>query len=147
MPAGDGSEFSAGGVVVRDGACIVIVPTRRASDGSKVLALPKGHPDGDESAADAALREVREETGVEATLVEKLGDIRYWYMRGGRRIAKVVSFYLFDYVAGELEDHDHEVEQAEWMPLQEAARRLTYKGEREMVAAGGRVLSRRGKPQ
>ena len=68
-------------------------------------------------------------------------------MRGGRRIAKVVSFYLFDYVAGELEDHDQEVERAEWMPLDEATRRLTYKGERDMAAAGGRVLSRRGKPQ
>jgi 8-oxo-dGTP pyrophosphatase MutT (NUDIX family) len=96
MPTGAESEFSAGGVVVRDGRCIVIVPTRRAADGSKVLALPKGHPDGAESAADAALREVREETGVDATLVEKLGDIRYWYMRGGRRIAKVVSFFLLD---------------------------------------------------
>jgi 8-oxo-dGTP pyrophosphatase MutT (NUDIX family) len=147
MPTGADSEFSAGGVVVRDGRCIVIVPTRRAADGSRVLALPKGHPDGSESAADAALREVREETGVDAALVEKLGDIRYWYMRGGRRIAKVVSFFLLDYVAGELDDHDHEVEHAEWMPLAEAERRLTYKGERDMVAAGGRVLSRRGKPQ
>ena len=147
MASDSDSEFSAGGVVVRDGDCIVIVPTRRAADGSKVLALPKGHPDGEESAADAALREVREETGVEAVLVDKLGDIRYWYMRGGRRIAKVVSFFLLEYVAGELEDHDHEVERAEWMPLDEAARRLTYKGEREMAAAGGRVLSRRGKPQ
>ena len=138
------SEFSAGGVVVRGADCIVIVPTRRAADGSSVLALPKGHPDGDESPADAARREVREETGVDADLVEKLGDVRYWYMRGGRRIAKVVSFYLFDYVAGELEDHDHEVERAEWMALDEAARSLTYKGERGMAAA---ALSRRGKPQ
>jgi len=138
------SEFSAGGVVVRGGDCIVIVPTRRAADGSRVLALPKGHPDGDESPADAARREVREETGVDADLVEKLGDVRYWYMRGGRRIAKVVSFYLFDYVAGELEDHDHEVERAEWMALHEAARSLTYKGERGMAAA---AMSRRGKPQ
>jgi 8-oxo-dGTP pyrophosphatase MutT (NUDIX family) len=141
------TEFSAGGVVVRDGKCVVIVPTRRAADGSKVLALPKGHPDGEESAADAALREVREETGVEAVLVDKLGDIRYWYMRGGRRIAKVVSFFLLEYVAGELEDHDHEVEKARWMSLEQATRRLTYKGEREMAAAGGQVLSRRGKPQ
>jgi 8-oxo-dGTP pyrophosphatase MutT (NUDIX family) len=147
VAAGAEAEFSAGGVVVRDGQCIVIVPTRRAADGSKVLALPKGHPDGAESAAEAAVREVREETGVEATLVDKLGDIRYWYMRGGRRIAKVVSFFLLDYVSGELEDHDHEVERAEWIPLEEAAHRLTYKGEREMAAAGGRVLSRRGKPQ
>lgn len=147
MPTGRDSEFSAGGVVVRDGQCIVIVPTRRAADGSRVLALPKGHPDGAESAADAALREVREETGVDAALVEKLGDIRYWYMRGGRRIAKLVSFFLLEYLSGELEDHDHEVEHAEWMALDEAARRLTYQGERDMVAAGGRLLSRRGKPQ
>ncbi len=138
------SEFSAGGVVVRDGECVVIVPTRRAADGSAVLALPKGHPDGDESASDAALREVREETGVEAELVDKLGDVRYWYMRDGRRIAKVVSFFLFEYRGGELEDHDHEVEQARWMPLEQAARELTYKGERGMAA---RALSRRGKPQ
>jgi 8-oxo-dGTP pyrophosphatase MutT (NUDIX family) len=145
-PAGE-SEFSAGGVVVRDGRCVVIVPTRRAADGSRVLALPKGHPDGAESPADAALREVREETGVDAEVVEELGDIRYWYMRGGRRIAKVVSFYLLEYVSGELEDHDHEVERAEWMALDEAAQRLTYKGERDMAAAAGRLLSRRGKPQ
>jgi 8-oxo-dGTP pyrophosphatase MutT (NUDIX family) len=138
------SEFSAGGVVVRDGECVVIVPTRRAADGSAVLALPKGHPDGRESPADAALREVREETGVEAALVEKLGDVRYWYMRGGRRIAKVVSFYLLDYLAGELDDHDHEVEDARWMPLEQAARELTHRGERDMAA---RALSRRGKPQ
>ena len=143
MPSAE-SEFSAGGVVVRDGRCIVIVPTRRAADGSRVLALPKGHPDAGESAPDAALREVREETGVEASLVDKLGDVRYWYMRGGRRIAKVVSFFLLDYVSGELEDHDHEVEHAEWMALEDAARSLTYQGERDMAA---RALSRRGKPQ
>src|SRR3954453_22593000 len=147
MPTGAESEFSAGGVVVRDGECVVIVPTRRAADGGKVLALPKGHPDGRESAADAALREVREETGVDARVVEKLGDVRYWYMRRGRRIAKVVSFFLLDYVSGRLDDHDHEVEQAEWMALEDAARRLTYQGERDMAAAAERLLSRRGKPQ
>jgi 8-oxo-dGTP pyrophosphatase MutT (NUDIX family) len=138
------SEFSAGGVVVRDRHCIVIVPTRRAADGTRVLALPKGHPDGQETPADAALREVREETGVDAEIVEKLGDVRYWYMRGGRRIAKVVSFYLLEYTAGELDDHDHEVEDARWIPLERAARELTYPGERDMAA---RALSRRGKPQ
>ena len=135
MPTGADSEFSAGGVVVRDGRCIVIVPTRRAADGSKVLALPKGHPDGAESAADAALREVREETGVEANLVEKLGDIRYWYMRGGRRISKVVSFFLLRYVSGDVGDHDHEVEHARWIPATQALETLTYAGERDMVRA------------
>jgi 8-oxo-dGTP pyrophosphatase MutT (NUDIX family) len=128
------TEFSAGGVVVRDEQCVVIVPTRRAADGSKVLALPKGHPEDGESAADAALREVREEAGVEARLVEKLGDVRYWYTRDGRRIAKVVSFFLLEYVAGEVTDHDREVEDARWLALERAARELTYEGERDMAS-------------
>jgi 8-oxo-dGTP pyrophosphatase MutT (NUDIX family) len=137
------SEFSAGGVVLNDAKeIVVIVPTRRAADGSKVLALPKGHPDPGESAADAALREVREEAGVSATVREKLGDVRYFYQRGGRRIAKVVSFYLLDYVAGEPEEHDHEVEVARWMPLAEAAKALTYKGERDMAARALERLDR-----
>ena len=128
------TEFSAGGVVVNDlGEVIVIVPTRRAADGSKVLALPKGHPDGDESAESAALREVREETGVEADVVETLGDVRYWYQRDGKRISKRVGFYLFDYRAGDPADHDSEVEVARWMPLTEAVSALSYKGEREMA--------------
>jgi 8-oxo-dGTP pyrophosphatase MutT (NUDIX family) len=127
-------EFSAGGVVVRERDCVVIVPTRRAADGRRVLALPKGHPDGDETPQDAALREVREEAGVEARPIEKLGDVRYFYQRDGRRIAKVVSFFLLEYVSGEPSEHDHEVEEARWMPLEEAARALSYKGEREMAA-------------
>jgi 8-oxo-dGTP pyrophosphatase MutT (NUDIX family) len=128
------TEFSAGGVVVRDGECVVIVPTRRAADGSKVLALPKGHPEDGESAADAALREVREEAGVDARFVEQLGDVRYWYMRDGRRIAKVVSFFLLEYLGGDVTDHDREVENARWLALERAARELTYKGERDMAA-------------
>jgi len=124
---------------VRDGQCVVIVPTRRAADGARVLALPKGHPEAGESPAQAALREVREEAGVESRLVEKLGDVRYWYMRGGKRIAKVVSFFLLEYVSGEVGDHDVKVEHARWMALEDAARDLTYEGEREMVT---RALSR-----
>jgi 8-oxo-dGTP pyrophosphatase MutT (NUDIX family) len=82
--------------------------------------------------ADAA-QEVREEAGVEAELVEKLGDVRYWYQRDGRRIAKVVSFFLFDYRSGDVADHDAEVEEARWVRLDEALAQLTYRGEREMV--------------
>jgi 8-oxo-dGTP pyrophosphatase MutT (NUDIX family) len=132
-------ERSAGGVVVRDLECVVIVPTRRAADGSKVLALPKGHIDPGETAPQAAQREVREEAGVEAELVEKLGDVRYWYQRDGRTVPKLVEFFLFAYRAGDVADHDHEVEDARWMPLEQAARELTYEGEREMAA---RALSR-----
>ena len=125
--------------MVREGACVVIVPTRLAANGAKVLALPKGHPEDGESPGEAALREVREEAGVVARLVEPLGDVRYWYTRDGRRIAKVVSFFLLEYVGGEVDDHDGEVEHARWMPLEQAAGELTYAGEREMAA---RALSR-----
>jgi len=126
-------EFSCGGVVVRGSDCIVIVPTRRAAGGEQVLALPKGHPENGESPAHAALREVREEAGVEATVREKLGEVRYWYQRDGLRVAKTVAFYLLDYVSGEPADHDHEVEYARWIGLEEAARSLSYRGEREMA--------------
>jgi 8-oxo-dGTP pyrophosphatase MutT (NUDIX family) len=133
------TEFSAGGVVVRGQDVVVIVPTRRAANGSKVLALPKGHVDTGETTVQAAAREVREEAGVEAEPRGELGAVRYWYMRKGKRIAKQVDFYLFEYLSGDVEDHDHEVEQARWMPLAEAAKALSYEGEREMAT---RALSR-----
>ncbi len=133
-------EHSAGGVVVRGEEVIVIIPTRRASDGSKVLALPKGHIDPGETELQAATREVREETGVVAEPVRELGESRYWYRRDGQTIPKSVLFFLFDYVEGDTEDHDDEVEQARWMPLEEAERELSHAAEREMVQRAAAYL-------
>ena len=124
-------EFSAGGVVVRRMEGRPFVAVVRVRDA--ILALPKGHPDGHESAAAAARREVREETGLDAELVEKLGDIRYWYAREGERVMKIVAFFLFRYRSGDVADHDHEVEEALWIPLDEAPERLAYEGERQMA--------------
>src|ERR1700742_2565339 len=108
-------EFSAGGVVVRGDEVVLIVPVKRAADGRRVLGLPKGHLDGDETAEEAARREVAEEAGVTAELVDELGDVSYRYERSSRRIAKTVRFYLFRYVSGSVADHDHEIEEARWM--------------------------------
>jgi 8-oxo-dGTP pyrophosphatase MutT (NUDIX family) len=127
---------------VRGDETVVIVPVRRTADGRRVLALPKGHVDPGENEAEAATREVREEAGIEAELVEKLGDVRYWYQRDGRRIAKRVAFFLFEYRSGDPAEHDSEVEEARWMPLAEAAAELSHKGEREMVERARQRLRR-----
>jgi mutator protein MutT len=135
-------ELSAGGVVVRGQDVIAIVPTRRAADGKSVLALPKGHVDAGETPLQAAIREVREEAGVVVEHLADLGEVRYWYTRGGRRVAKAVEFFLFAYISGEVEDHDQEVEEARWMPLAQAQRSLSYPGEREMVQRAIELLAR-----
>jgi 8-oxo-dGTP pyrophosphatase MutT (NUDIX family) len=138
MSTDDPDEFSAGGVVVDGDQLVVIVPVKRAADGRRVLGLPKGHPDGDESPEQAATREVTEETGVTGELIGQLGDVHYRYERRGRLIDKQVRFFLFRYLSGDVSDHDHEIEEARWMPLADAARELTYEGERAMV---GRAIS------
>jgi mutator protein MutT len=120
-------------VVVRGQQALVIVPTRRAVDGSQVLGLPKGHIDPGESAEQAALREVREETGVTGELLERLGTVRYHYRRDGHTVSKSVLFFLFAYRSGDIADHDHEVQEVRWMGLEEAQTALTYDGEREMM--------------
>jgi len=127
-------ERSAGGVVVRGEELVAIVPTRRASDGSRVVALPKGHIDRGETPLQAAQREVREETGILAEPVCELGEARYWYRRDGQTIPKSVSFFLFSFLAGDTSDHDEEVEEVRWIGLAEAQHELTHAAEREIVA-------------
>ena len=131
-------EFSAGGVVVRRlRGRWVLAAIRPGGKPEGVWALPKGLIGSGEGAEATALREVAEETGVEAVPIEKLGDVRYVYTWAGERVFKIVSFFLFRYVRGRLGDipaeHAHEVAEAKWLPLDEAPKLLAYKGEREMA--------------
>jgi 8-oxo-dGTP pyrophosphatase MutT (NUDIX family) len=132
-------EFSAGGVLVRSIRGRAMLAAIRPRGKDDVWALPKGNIDTGESAAETAVREVREETGVQGRLVEKLGDVRYVYTRpGGVRVFKVVSFFLLRAGRGKIgaidEEMRIEVAEARWLPLEEAPRRLSYGGERQMAA-------------
>lgn len=103
--------------------------------GSDALALPKGHPDPAESPRDAAVREVREETGLRGVVVGDLGTIDYWYYARSQkaRVHKVVEFFLLMYRAGRPGRHDHEVERVLLVPVAELPERLTYPGDREIA--------------
>jgi 8-oxo-dGTP pyrophosphatase MutT (NUDIX family) len=152
-------EISAGGVVIGQadhGWNIAVIepqkeagssPAGRRAAPKTVLALPKGLVDPGEKPEQTALREVREETGLVATTVTKLGDIKYVYVRSwgdGERVFKIVSFFLLRYLSGEIDDvvpaMRVEVKRASWIPLDEAPRRLAYRGERDMVKRAQQYL-------
>jgi 8-oxo-dGTP pyrophosphatase MutT (NUDIX family) len=133
-------EISYGGVVVRGAEVMVITPRGR----SRVLGLPKGGRNGDETPEETAAREVREETGITVEVRGLLGDVRYSYRRGGRRVAKTVHFYLCDFVSGDTADHDHEVDDARWILLEDARTQLSYPGERTMIERALSILAANG---
>jgi 8-oxo-dGTP pyrophosphatase MutT (NUDIX family) len=112
-----------------------------------VLALPKGLVDPGEKPEETALREVREETGLVATTIAKLADIKYVYVRSWgdqQRVFKIVSFYLLRYESGEIDDVSREmrieVRRALWIPLEEGPRKLSYRGERDVVRRAQQYL-------
>ncbi len=155
-------EFSAGGVVLRKmrGRWFLAViephmtrPKKSAKGASRppkkaaLVALPKGAIDKGEKPEQTAVREVSEETGVEANLVTKLADIKYHYVRNwgdGARVFKIVSFYLLLYRSGRLgnisPDMRIEVQNAYWLPLEDAPKALSYAGEREVVQSASQYV-------
>jgi 8-oxo-dGTP pyrophosphatase MutT (NUDIX family) len=147
-------EISAGGVIYRRNRGVTEVALIRLRKG---WGLPKGHVEEGEAVQETALREVREETGLEGKVVAKLGDITYWYTNRTKegeaiRIFKRVYFYLLRYLRGDVRQHDEEVEEALWLPIAAAIARLSYPTEKKMVRRAlalleGRRAGMRGIPR
>jgi 8-oxo-dGTP pyrophosphatase MutT (NUDIX family) len=138
-------EFSAGGLVHRRRR-VVLAARRHPETGALVWTIPKGHLEPGESMAAAAVREVREETGLVATVEHPLGDVTYWYARrddAGRpvRVFKRVRFFLMRHAGGRFADRDHEMDAVRWFPLDEALETAAYANERDLVRRAAAALA------
>jgi len=129
-------ETSAGGLIVDTSrvdlpAALIARLDRR---GRLLWSLPKGHIEEGETAEQAAVREIHEETGIEGGLLGELGVIDFWFVAEGKRVHKTVHHFLLRAEGGELSDADIEVAEVAWVPLDEVEKRLAYNDERKLVA-------------
>lgn len=135
-------HVSAGGLVYRhEGTATEVIFISKLN--GKVWCLPKGHVERGESFEQAAQREVQEETGVVATVRQKLGDVQYWYYDKWekKRIFKIVHFFLLTYEKGDPRNHDREVDDARWFKLETAKPLLTYPSEKQIFQKALRLLT------
>lgn len=126
-------EVSAGGLVLRrrDATYDALLIGRGTPP--RIWTLPKGHVEARESNEQAALREVREETGCWAEIITRLNEISYWFYVGKAKHRKSVTFYLMRYLSGDPANHDHEVDEARWFDLMQARKTLKYVNEKRLV--------------
>jgi 8-oxo-dGTP pyrophosphatase MutT (NUDIX family) len=135
-------EISAGGVVYRRGdeGIEIVLASRRTRRGQLAWGLAKGGIEDEESMEDAAVREVREETGLLAEIEASLGETRYFYVWENVRIRKTVHFFLMRHTGGDIDDRDDEMEEIRWFPLERALKRAAYRGERDMLVRAAELL-------
>jgi 8-oxo-dGTP pyrophosphatase MutT (NUDIX family) len=136
-------EISAGGVVYRSGdeGIEICLAARRTRRGDLAWGLPKGVVELDEAPETAALREVAEETGLEAEIERDLGTVRYFYVWQGVRVRKQVRFFLMRATGGDVASHDDEMEDVRWFGARSAIKRTSYRGERELVERAVEIIS------
>ena len=126
----------------RERAVDVALAARRTRKGDLAWGLPKGLVEKGEAPEETAVREVQEETGLVAEIIEPLGNISYWYVWNAERVRKKVTFFLMEAVGGDVSIHDHEMEDVRWFPLPEARRRATYPSERDVLRRAADALVR-----
>jgi len=134
-------ETSAGGLVVDTATSRAAVIGRLDRRGRLLWSLPKGHIESGETAEQAAVREVAEETGIDATIVAALGSIDYWFVTEDRRVHKTVHHFLLRAHGGELSDADVEVTEVAWVPVADLQQRLAYPDERRLVRRAADLLA------
>lgn len=138
-------EVSAGGVVARPGRSgpEVVLASRRTRRGDLVWGLPKGLVEADESPEDAAVREVREETGYRGAVVGPLGDVSYWFVWEGTRVRKTVHFFLMEALDDDPGERDREMEEVRWFPIDEAEGAAGFDSEKDVIRRAARALAER----
>jgi len=134
---------SAGGVVhrVADGRLQIALVHRRTP---QLWALPKGTPNAGETIEETAVRETREESGLEVRVEAPISSIVYFFVRGRTRFHKTVHFFLMEPIGGDLELHDHEFDEVRWVELDEALRLMSHATERSVVEKAAALLTAGG---
>jgi 8-oxo-dGTP pyrophosphatase MutT (NUDIX family) len=133
---------SAGGIVIHQESGVrEFVAGQRRRDHSHTWTLPKGTPIEGETTEQTALREVREETGLEVRIVAPFESIAYTFIQRGTRVHKTVHYFLMEPIGGDLSRHDHEFEAVRWVALDEASGLLTFETERALVARAAEYLA------
>ena len=133
-------ETSAGGLIVDHATGAAAVIGRLDRRGRLLWSLPKGHIELGETAEEAAVREVEEETGIIGRVVAPLGTIDFWFVAEDRRVHKTVHHFLLQALGGELSDDDVEVAEVAWVPLDELEARLAYADERRLIRRATELL-------
>ena len=143
-PAAIKKQTSSGGVIFRNsrkGIEVALIAVKNKT----VWCLPKGAIDKNEDFQTAAVREVREETGLSGEIIDKIGKISYWYFIKDENVKfnKTVYFYLMEYKSGNTDEHDREVDESRWFLIDEAINKLTYKGEKEILQKARQMIEKK----